>query len=216
MRLRDILLAACGILLAANVLPAQSKRVEDLAAGKILVAPRDAPDPDFAETVIVLVRYERAGALGLIVNHPTKVPVSRALRDVKGSAKISDPLYLGGPVDLAGVMALLRSGTAPRNALRVFGDLFMVNSKKDLEGALNASKAGDVRLYIGYCGWTSEQLESEVKIGAWYIFDRSEDDVFDAKPETLWSRLIARTEFRIANNFFERYSLGRHIDIGRR
>lgn len=186
-------------MLAASVLLAQSKNVEDLAAGKLLVVPREAPDPAFAETVILLVRYERSGAVGLIVNHPTTIPVSRALRDVKGAAKSPDSLYLGGPVDLASVMALVRSNATPGDALRIFGDLFMVNSKKALEVALNAGKpSGDLRIYVGYCGWTGGQLENEVRRGGWYIFDRSEEDVFDAKPETLWSRLIARTEFRIA------------------
>ncbi len=92
--------------------------------------PREAPDPAFAETVILLVRYEHDGVLGLIVNHPTTIPISRALRDVKGSAKTSDMLYLGGPVDVAGIMALVRSNDAPRNGLRIFGDLFMVDSKR--------------------------------------------------------------------------------------
>jgi putative transcriptional regulator len=186
-------------MLAAPVLLAQSKSAEDLTAGKLLVAPREAPDPDFAETVILLVRYERGGALGLIVNRPTAIPVSKALRDVKGAGKSADSLYMGGPVDVAAVMALVRATEAPRDGLRIFGDLFVINSKKDMEGALNASKnAGGLRIYVGYCGWSGGQLENEVKLGGWYIFDRSAEAVFDAKPETLWSRLIARTEFRIA------------------
>ena len=53
-------------------------------------------------------------------------------------------------------------------------------------------------MYVGYCGWSGGQLENEIKLGGWYIFDRSAEAVFDGKPETLWSRLIARTEFRIA------------------
>ena len=199
MRLRDLLPIACGVVLAAPVLLAQSKSAEDLTAGKLLVAPREAPDPDFAETVILLVRYERGGALGLIVNHPSAIPVSKALRDVKGAGKSADSLYLGGPVDVAAVMALVRSTEAPRDGLRIFGDLFAINSRKDMEGALNASKtSGGLRIYVGYCGWSGGQLENEVKLGGWYIFDRSAEAVFDAKPETLWSRLIARTEFRIA------------------
>lgn len=205
MRLRDIPAVACSILLAASALLAQSKKVEDLAAGKLLVVPREPPDPAFAESVILLVRYERSGALGLIVNHPTKVPVSRALHDVKGASKSADMLYLGGPVDVDGVMALVRSNAAPGGeALRVFGDLFMVNSKKSLEKALNTGKPlGDVRVYVGYCGWEGGQLEAEVRLGGWYIFDRNAESVFDAKPDTLWSRMIARTEYRIASLGFD-------------
>jgi putative transcriptional regulator len=201
MRRRDLVSVACGILLTAAALLAQSKNADDLAAGKLLVVPRAAPDPAFAETVILLVRYEPNGALGLILNRPTEVPIARALRDLKGSAKNPDSLYLGGPVDVASVMALLRATAPPPNGLRIFGDVFMLNTKKDLEGALNSPKtAGNLRVYVGYCGWTAGQLRNEVKLGGWYIFDRSEEEVFDAKPETLWSRLIARTELRMARD----------------
>jgi putative transcriptional regulator len=201
MRLRDLLAIGCGLLLAAPVLPAQSKKPEDLATGKLLVAPREAPDPAFAETVILLVRYEHgSGALGLMVNRPTKVPVSRALHDVKGAAKSEDTLWLGGPVDVAGVMALFHSGAPPPDALRIAGELFMVNSKKDLEAALSAAKktSGNLRVFVGYCGWSTGQLENEVRLGGWHIFDRNEEAVFDSKPDTLWSRMIARTEFQVA------------------
>jgi len=199
MRSRGILSVACGMVLAATVLLAQSKNVDDLAAGKVLVAPREAPDPDFGETVVLLVRYERGGALGLILNHPTTIPVSKALHDVKGAAKRPGLLYLGGPVDVASVTALFRANEAPRDGVRIFGDLFMISSKKDMEGALNASRtSGGLRMYVGYCGWSGGQLENEIKLGGWYIFDRSTEAVFDGKPETLWSRLIARTEFRVA------------------
>jgi putative transcriptional regulator len=205
MRLRDVLPVACGLLMSASPLLAQSKKVEDLAAGKLLVVPREAPDPAFAEDVILLVRYERGGgALGLVVNHPTKIPLSRALKDVKGAAKSPDMIWFGGPVEVEAVMALVRSKSPPRDALLVFGDLFMISSKKDLEGALKAGGNGAPRVYAGYCGWSSGQLEREIRLGGWYIFDRNEAAIFDAKPETLWERLIAKTEFRIARFDFVR------------
>jgi len=69
-----ILCVAAAVTLAASValagrwrlIPAQeqdpSKR---LAAGKILVARRDFPDPNFAETVILLVQHDEEGSMEL-------------------------------------------------------------------------------------------------------------------------------------------------------
>ena len=89
---------AAGVLLAAVILPAQSKRTEDLAAGKLLITPRDAPDPAFAESVILLVHYDRESAVGLMINRRTTIPLSRALRNLKAATQRSDPAYIGGPV----------------------------------------------------------------------------------------------------------------------
>ena len=56
----------------------------------------------------------------------------------------------------------------------------------------------ELRIYMGYCGWSRGQLENEVNLGGWYIFNGSEGLVFDSNPSTLWSRMIARTELHIA------------------
>jgi putative transcriptional regulator len=186
-------------LLGAAVLMAQSRRPDDLGVGKLLVVPRDFPDPNFAESVVLLVHYGEDGVVGVMINRRTRVPISRVLPELKGANKYSDPVFVGGPVELGVVMALLQSRTDLHDATRVFGSVYLVSTKGNLETAL-ASGVGpnELRIYLGYCGWTRAQLENEVKRGDWYIFDRSEKIVFDSNPSTLWSRMIARTEVRIA------------------
>jgi putative transcriptional regulator len=183
------------LLASACCLAAQSESPEDLAAGKILVAPRDLPDPLFANSVILVVRYSKTGALGLRLDRRTTVPISRVLSEVKGAAGHSDPVFVGGPVELDTVSALARAPRKPEGATEVFGDIYFIANKTALEKALGgASNPSGLRIYIGYCGWGPQQLENEVNNGSWYIFSRSEDLAFDAKPDTLWSRLIGKAE----------------------
>jgi putative transcriptional regulator len=198
-RLRGTL--RCGALLAAGAccLAAQSKKPQDLAVGKILVTPRDSPDPLFEQSVILLVRYSETESLGLVVNRRTTVPVSNVLRAVHGSAGHSDPVFVGGPVELDTVFALARAARKPEGANEVLGDVYFISARPALEKALGgpANPAG-LRIYLGYCGWGPHQLENEARLGGWYIFDRSQDLAFDAAPATLWSRLVAQAEARIA------------------
>jgi len=56
-----------------------------------------------------------------------------------------------------------------------------------------------VHVYLGYSGWTGPQLEHELDLGAWYIFQGSAKAVFDSDPESLWDRFIRETELRIAS-----------------
>lgn len=190
-RLQAVLLAgACCVW-------AQSKKPEDLAQGKILVTPRSAPDPLFAESVILLVQYSQDTAVGLMLNHRSTVPVSRVLRETPSAAKHSEPIFVGGPVELDTVMAVARAAKQPDGAAAVLGDLYLIMAKPALEKALGTRDANGLRIYLGYCGWGPHQLANEVRLGGWYIFDNGKDLAFDSDPATLWTRMIEKTELQI-------------------
>ncbi|MGA2037161.1 MAG: YqgE/AlgH family protein, partial [Acidimicrobiales bacterium] len=48
------------------------------------------------------------------------------------------------------------------------------------------------RLFSGYAGWTTGQLEEEIGEGAWYVVDGMEDDLLCAKPDRLWHDVLRR------------------------
>ncbi len=179
--------------------PAQSTLPSDLGVGKLLVASRDLSDPNFARTVVLLVQYDDDGVVGLIVNRRSEVPVSRVLEKVAGAQHRTEAVYAGGPVSPTEVLALLRSPKPPDDAKHVVGDVFLVSSKGTLEHAFATAVAADrVHIYIGYSGWTAPQLEHELDLGAWFIFQGNAAAVFDAQPDALWPRLIRETEMRVA------------------
>ncbi len=186
----------CGLAAALGCsLSAQSKRPQDLAPGKILVTVRDAPDPLFAKSVILLVRYDASGALGLMINRRSDVPISEALHELAGASAHSEPVFVGGPVELNTVFALARSAQKPAGASDIFGKVYLLTERTALEKALGGkSDPKTFRIYMGYCGWDRRQLQNEVRVGAWYIFDSSEDAAFDDQPATLWPRLIGKAE----------------------
>jgi len=193
---------AAGILslqVAVQLAAGQSTRPSDLAQGKLLVAARDLPDPNFAKTVVLLVQYDADGVVGLIVNRRSQVPISKVLDNVAGAKNRTDSVYEGGPVSQTEVLALLRSRKQPGESKRVLADTFLLSSKEDLEQAFQSAVEPDrVHVYAGYAGWTPPQLEHEMDVGAWFVFQGSAASVFDSDPDTLWSRLIRETELRVA------------------
>src|SRR5271169_1039952 len=66
-------------------LPVQSQNPEDLGAGKLLVASRALGDPNFAKTVVLLVRCDAEGVVGLILNRRTNIPLSRVLEQFESA-----------------------------------------------------------------------------------------------------------------------------------
>ena len=186
-------------LAVAAVLTAQSQKPADLGMGKLLVSPRKSPDPSFAESVILLLHYDGESALGLMINRRTTVPIARVLRDFSGLGQRSDVIYLGGPVERASAMALVRAGAKPDGATAVTGRVYLLTARQALEKALATGKSsGDLRIYAGYCGWGPGQLDIETRLGGWFIFNRGAELAFDGNPDTIWQRLIAETEAGIA------------------
>jgi putative transcriptional regulator len=203
MVLRRLLWIAAAILFqaAGTPAPAQSIRAEDLEAGKFLVASKDLGDPNFAQTVVLLVKFDEDAVVGLIVNRPTRVPLSRIFGTLKLGRGRADPVYAGGPVGRTAALALMRTAAKVEGAGRVVGDVSLITGKAQLEKAITAgTEPSTLRVYMGYAGWTGPQLEHEVDIGGWYIFRGDPAMVFDADPESLWTRLIRKTEQAVAMN----------------
>jgi putative transcriptional regulator len=190
---------AAVLVVFGPVIQAQSTQPRELAVGKLLVASRELGDPNFAESVVLLVHYDEKSVVGLIINRRTRLPLTRVFQDRKEANSRSDTVYSGGPVGLSGVLALLRTAEHPEDSEHVFGDVYLVANKSLLEKTLAAgTDAAKFHVYMGYAGWTVPQLEREVELGAWYIFRGDAALVFDADPKSVWSRLIRRTEDRIA------------------
>jgi putative transcriptional regulator len=191
--------ASAIALLLAGTAAAQSKNPESLRNATLLVASRDLDDPNFAQTVILLVHYDDDGVLGLIVNSRTDVPISRAFEGIKAAKSRTDAVYLGGPVGPSTVFALRQSKDEIEGAERIFGDVHFISNKAALEKNFAARPGpADFHVYLGYAGWTNAQLRTEVELGAWYIFRADAAAIFDADPDSLWSRMIRRSEQKLA------------------
>lgn len=182
-----------------SLLPVQSRNPKDLGPGKLLVAARELGDPNFAETVILLVHYDAESVIGLMLNRRTHVPISRALAQFGAAKSRSDPVYLGGPVETPTVFALLRSTDKLEGAEHVFGAVYWISTKAALEKTISSRPDPDAfHVYLGYAGWTADQLKTEVRLGGWFIFQADDQTVFNANPDSLWHEMIKKTELKMA------------------
>lgn len=182
-------------------LPVQSRNPKDLGPGKLLVASRELGDPNFAQTVILLVHYDAGGVVGLMLNRRTDLPISRVFAQLDAAKGRSDRVYMGGPVQTPTVFALLRSKEKLEQAEHVFGSVYWISTKVALEKAISTSPdPGGFHVYLGYAGWTAEQLRNEVRLGGWFIFQADNETVFNANPNSLWRQMIKKTELKMADN----------------
>jgi len=185
---------------SAGVAHAGPRDVKRLRAGALLYAVPGLPDPNFAQSVVLLVHYGPDGATGFVVNAPLRLTLGEAVHELQSLPGASLPLYRGGPVGKDGLLVLLRSAKAVPDALHVGGDVYMSGRLQDLRAALardDAERA--VRAYVGYAGWAAGQLDAEVSQDGWVVGPPEPEAAFAEEPEALWSRvyeLMHRIEAR--------------------
>jgi len=164
-------------------------------AGKFLVATRQITDGIFRETVILLIKHDRHGTMGVIVNRPTKARLSRFF---PGLEKSEEPMYFGGPVDGHLAQFLIRSAKKPVDAEHVFGDVYVSATPSVLERMAKGASREKVRVYAGYAGWAPGQLQMEMGRGDWVVVGADADSIFEKDPSTVWDELISEgTRIRI-------------------
>lgn len=163
------------------------------ARGKFLVANRNLVDPRFQETVVLLIDYSAEGAAGLIINRPTKVPLSELLPAVPGLRERRDVAYYGGPVEGHRMLMLIRSGERPEESGRVFGNVYVSASRDTLESVIGSRMTDkELRVFVGYAGWMPRQLDREITRGDWLIMSADEGSIFEKKPSEIWRDLFRR------------------------
>lgn len=164
-----------------------------LTQGKFLVASRRLNDPNFYQTVILLIRYNRDGASGLVINRPLNLKLSTVMPEIKELEQRKENLYLGGPVEPGRVLLLLKSAVAPEESIPVFGDVYISSSRKELKRLAKSNNTDEkFRIYAGYAGWAPGQLDSERDRGDWHVLNADAATLFDKKSSEIWQELIHR------------------------
>ncbi|MEW6272626.1 MAG: YqgE/AlgH family protein [Thermodesulfobacteriota bacterium] len=187
--------AALASLLAASQAagaPAAQPRPA-VARGKFLVATEKLVDPNFRETVILMLEYETHGALGVVINRPTDVKLALVLPDVEELRERPETVFIGGPVARDRMVLLVRTGQAPEDSERVLDEVFVTSSLDVLRRTIRDAKASDrFRAFVGYAGWAPQQLDEEIARGDWNVTAGDPASVFEKEPAELWRELNER------------------------
>jgi len=179
-------LCAVLLLLAASASTSSAADSKPLTA-ILLIAQGELRDPNFSDSVVLVMNHLGPAPVGLVINRPTEVLVSRLFPDLKRLAPLHDKVYFGGPVELASVWFLFRAARAPEHAVQAFGNIYLSANRDLLLQLLGRDKPMDnLRIFIGHSGWGPGQLEAEIARGAWTLERADPDAIFKGKPEHPW------------------------------
>jgi putative transcriptional regulator len=168
--------------------------------GVFLYASPSLGDPNFVETVVLLVQHGPEGSMGLVINRPTRVPVREAVDALAEIRGLELRIYEGGPVQRDVTLALARTPKRIADAHHVLPDVQLSSEPKRWKDLARDPEAESrLRVYAGYAGWGPGQLARELRLGSWVVAPADARSVFSSDPSTLWPRvhgLMKRLEAR--------------------
>jgi putative transcriptional regulator len=150
--------------------------ITDLS-GSLLVATPQISDGVFCRSVVLLLHHDAEGAQGVVLNRPMDARIDAVLPDWQAHATAPSVLFEGGPIGLDSALGLVDLDTPP---------------------AIVVPEVAGLRIFAGYAGWSSGQLEDEVSSGSWYVVESEGRDAFDDDPEQLWTRVLRRQRGHLA------------------
>jgi putative transcriptional regulator len=155
--------------------------------GKLLIASSRLMDPNFAQTVILMVQHDENGALGLVLNRPLKTTVKEACEEaMEMPCDVEARLYQGGPCE--GPLMVLHGEDETGGQIEVCDGVHFTTQREQIELLITQGEV-QAKFFVGYSGWGAGQLEGEMESGSWLIVAASVDMVF-SDDERRWQKLI--------------------------
>lgn len=195
-----VLLAAAMVVAPA---PAQHREPETgfFLAGRMLVAAPRIADPRFQRSVIVLIRHDPDGALGLIVNRAVgSGSLKKFLKGLgrEGGERGGDlAIHYGGPVQADLGFVLHSADFAGAASEPVSGGLAWSPAPDVLEAASRGEGPRRLLFALGYSGWGPGQLDGEIARGDWLIAPADEALIFETTGDAAWDRARAGAAVRL-------------------
>lgn len=181
------------------------KNKVSLQAGTMLLSEPFMADPNFKRTVVMICEhFDDGGTVGFILNKPLQIKVCDALLDFDD---VKNELFYGGPVAQDTLHYLHRYGDIIEDSLQIKDDIYWGGNFEQLGELLRAGTIDQkhIKFFLGYSGWSSGQLEDEMKDNSWILTQAKSQYVFDIADKELWKKVLSDLggEYKLITNYPE-------------
>jgi len=164
--------------------------------GQLLIATPAMRDTRFDRAVILMVRHDIDGAMGIVINRPLgEKPLTDLLaafgdKDTAASGNVR--IFLGGPVQPEVSFVIHGADYGRPETLEVDARFAATPSRDVLRDIARSSGPKKRLIAFGYAGWAPGQLEGELARNVWYTAPADPGLVFDDDREKVWEHATAR------------------------
>lgn len=158
--------------------------------GQLLIAMPGMQDPNFQETVSYIWKHDEDGAIGIIVNRPSTMSVGDICSQLDFDNQIGEdadqPVMNGGPVQPDRGFVLHQSDEVFDSTVDPSAPVKVTVSQDILKSIARGDGPKPSLVALGYAGWASGQLESEIAGNAWLSVPLDPAILFDTPVGDRW------------------------------
>ena len=185
-----LLFAVLGCALGAAAAP--MARAADLDQPLLLVAKPELSE-FYSHTVLMVRPIGNGRHIGVILNRPTPLTLGKLFPDHAPSAKVVDPVYLGGPVATEAIFAMVHTAKSPGGrSVPLMSDLFLAVDSDVVDGIIERTP-DQARFFAGFVAWQSGELDAEVEKGFWTVLEPDVGLMLRKSTDGLWEELSQRS-----------------------
>ncbi len=171
--------------------------------GRILISEPLLSDTYFKRSVVLITEHSDQGAVGFVLNKPIDIPINEVLDNFP---KFNAKVYIGGPVAKDTVHFLHTLGELVPNSVHVKDNIYWGGDFDSLKELINEGivKTNQVRFFLGYSGWSPNQLEEEIKENAWLVTEVPSSKIMSAD-KNIWKKTLDNLgkKYKVWSNFPE-------------
>ena len=171
--------------------------------GQFLIAMPSLREGPFARTVVYMCAHREDGAMGIIINQRADeidfgqllvqldiVPEAKSIRLPPSAEGVR--VLRGGPVETGRGFVLHSSDYGANDStVRIADDVCMTATIDILRAIAKGTGPARAVLALGYSGWSSGQLESEILANGWLTCPADTRLIFDADFAHKYDRALA-------------------------
>jgi putative transcriptional regulator len=156
--------------------------------GRILISEPLLNDSYFKRSVVYLTEYSENGSVGFVLNKPIDMSLNEVVKDFP---EFNTSIFIGGPVGKDTVHYIHTLGDLVPNSVHVKGNIYWggdFDKIKELisEGMIQPSQ---IRFFLGYSGWSPNQLDEEIKNNAWLVSEIEASKVM-VPDRNMWKKIL--------------------------
>lgn len=161
------------------------------AKGKLLIAePSILCDGSFNRSVILLSEHSDKGSVGFIFNKPSPYTIKDLLPEIDSSLKI----YYGGPVSEDNLYFVHKIPELIPDSIEIGNGIFWGGDFLAVQNLLenNILSKNDIRFFLGYSGWSEQQLEDELSVTSWLVIENKFKNLFNIGHNNFWKNELIK------------------------
>jgi putative transcriptional regulator len=158
--------------------------------GRILLAEPLMNDDHFSRSVIYLCEHNEDGSYGFILNNLLNLKLNEIITD-ENLPKLD--VFYGGPVHATSLFYIHQMGDTIENSIHLENNIYTGGDFNQIIEFLNLGVLDEkkIKFFLGYSGWSKNQLKDEIKAHSWIVSEIESEKVF-IKNDDLWKNILEK------------------------